>query len=60
MLNILVALKYFGGMSEKNIENIKKSGSNFAPTFINHHILPDIGFNGHCLIDNNINNININ
>ena len=47
-------------MSEKNIENIKKSGSNFAPNFINHHILPDINFIGPCLIDNNINNININ
>ena len=47
-------------MSEKNIENIKKSGSNFAPNFINHHILPDINFIGPCLIGNNINNININ
>ena len=28
--------------------------SNFAPTFVNHHGLPDINFNGHCLIKNNI------
>ena len=38
------------GRSEENIENITKSGSNFAPTFVNHHVLPDIGFNGQCLI----------
>ena len=37
------------GMSE---ENITKSGSNFAPIFVGHHLLPDITFNGHCLIKN--------
>ena len=42
------------GMSEENIENIIKSKSNFAPTFIDHHLLPDINFNGHCLIKHNI------
>ena len=31
-------------MSEKNIENITKSDSNFAPTFVDHHQLPDINF----------------
>ena len=41
-------------MSEENIENITKSDSNFAPTFVDHHILPDINFNGHCLIKDNI------
>ena len=41
-------------MSEENIENITKSNSNFAPTFIDHHVLPDINFNGHCLMNNNI------
>ena len=40
------------GMSEENIENISKLGSNFAPTFIDHRVLPDINFNGHCLINN--------
>ena len=40
------------GMSEENIENITKSDSNFAPTFVDHHVLPDINFNGHCLINN--------
>ena len=39
-------------MSEENIENITKSGSSFAPTFVGHHSLPDITFNGHCLIKN--------
>ena len=38
------------GMSEENIENITKSDSNFAPSFADHHILPDIHFNGHCSI----------
>ena len=28
------------GMSEENIENITKSDSNFAPTFVDHHVLP--------------------
>ena len=41
------------GMSEENIENITKSNSDFAPTFVDHHVLPDINFNGHCLIKNN-------
>ena len=40
------------GMSEKNIENVTKSDSNFAPNFIDHHVLTDIIFNGHCLINN--------
>ena len=37
-------------MSEENIENIIKSDINFAPTFVDHHLLPDINFNGHSLI----------
>ena len=41
-------------MSKENIENITKSDSNFAPTFLDHHVLPDINFNGHCLINNHI------
>ena len=39
-------------MSEGNIENIAKSDNNFALTFVNHHLLPDINLNGHCLIEN--------
>ena len=39
-------------MSEEKIENITKSESNFAPTFVNHHVLPDINFDRHCLVNN--------
>ena len=38
-------------MSAENIENITKSDSNFAPTFVDHHLFPDINFNEHCLIN---------
>ena len=41
-------------MSEGNVENIAKLDSNFAPTYVNHHVLPEINFNGNCLINNNI------
>ena len=36
-------------MSEENIENITKSDS-----FCYHHLLPDMNFNGYCLIKKNI------
>ena len=42
------------GISEKSIENITKSDSNFTPTFVDRHSSPDINFNGHCLIKDNI------
>ena len=38
------------GMSEESIENITKSGSNFPVTLVDYHSLPDINFNGQCLI----------
>ena len=38
------------GMSEESIENITRSDSNFAPTFVDHHLLPGMISNGHCLI----------
>ena len=41
-------------MSEETIENITKSDSNFTPTFVDHHGLPDINFNEHILIKSNI------
>ena len=41
-----------GGLSEKIIENIATSVSNFDPTLINHYPLSDVKFNGHCLISN--------
>ena len=37
-------------MSEKGIENITESDNNFASTNVGYHSLPDINFNGHCLI----------
>ena len=37
-------------MSEESIEKITKSDSYFAPTFVYHHLLADMNFNGHCLI----------
>ena len=37
-------------MSEESIEKVTKSDSNFAPTFVDHHLLPDMNSNGHCLI----------
>ena len=40
------------GTSEENIENITKADNNFAPTFPDHLVLPDINFYGHCLIKN--------
>ena len=41
-------------MSEENNENITRSDSNFAPTLIGHHLLPDMNLNGHCLMKSNI------
>ena len=41
-------------MSGENIENMIKSYSNFAPTFFDHHLLPDMSFNGYCLMKNKI------
>ena len=41
-------------MLEESIENITKSERNFAPNFVDHHLLPDMNFNGHCLMKNNI------
>ena len=41
-------------MSEESIENIIKSDSLFASTFFYHYILPDVNFNGHCSLNNNI------
>ena len=39
-------------MLEENIENTTKSESNFAQTFVDHQLLPDININGNCLINN--------
>ena len=56
-------IKYFSGtarvdswksnrMSEENLKSITKSNSNFAPTFVDHHLLPNTNYNRHCLINN--------
>ena len=42
------------GMSEESVENISKSDSNLAPIFVDYHLLPEMDFNGHCLIKINI------
>ena len=39
-------------MSEENNENATRSDSNFALTFVDDHVLPDINFIEHCLISN--------
>ena len=39
---------------QENIENPIESDSNFAPIFVNHHLLPEISFSWHYLIKNNI------
>ena len=41
-------------MSEENIENITKSDTNFASTFVDHHLLPDMKFNRQYLKRNNV------
>ena len=41
-------------MSQESMENITKSDKSFAPTFVDPHLLPDMNFNGHCLIKSNI------
>ena len=35
---------------EESLKNITKSDRNFGPTFVDHYLLPDMNFNGHCLI----------
>ena len=42
------------GMSEESIENLIKSESIFAPIFVDQLLLPNMNFNGHYLIKNNI------
>ena len=49
-----IKLWKYNGLSEENIANITKSDSNFAPSLVDQHLLPDMNFNGHCLIKNNI------
>ena len=39
-------------MPDESIENITKSDSNFASTFVDHYLLLDMNFNEHCLTKN--------
>ena len=39
---------------QKKVLKITKLDSNFTPTFVDHHSLPNIKFNGHCLTINDI------
>ena len=47
-------MRISNGISEECLENITKSETNFASTFVDHHLLPDMNFNEHCLIKNNV------
>ena len=40
------------GLCEEVIKNTAKSDNNFAPTFADHHLLPDANFNGQNLVNN--------
>ena len=55
-LNILVALIGMnrGNPMECQKKKMTKSDNNFAPSFVHHHLLQDMNFNGHCLTKNNI------
>ena len=44
------------GRSEGKFENITKSDSNFVPTIVDHHVLPNISFNRPSLINNILRN----
>ena len=44
-------IKYFSGTTLIYLWKANgMSDSNFAPIFVDYHLLPDIDFNGHCLI----------
>ena len=53
-MELLGLTRKSNGISEKTIEKIIKSASNFPPNFVNHHTLSNINFDRHCLIKNNI------
>ena len=58
-------IKYFSGTARITLGNLMEcqkkilkiqlnQAAIFAPNFIDHHVLPDINFNVHCLINNNL------
>ena len=50
----MLLIKFICGNLMEYQKKVLKSNSLFAPTFANHCILPDVNFNGHCLINNSI------
>ena len=52
--NTRIDLWKFNRILEENIENITKSDKNFAVIFVDHNVLPYVGLNGPCLINNNV------
>ena len=40
------------GISKESIKNMIKLDDNFMPTFVDHHVLSDKNFKGHCLRNN--------
>ena len=49
-----ISLRKSKGMSEESIKNPPGSDNNFSPSLVNPCPLPDLKFNRHCLINNNI------
>ena len=41
-------------MSEESLENLTTLDNTFVPILINYCILPDLKFNGHCLINDDV------
>ena len=41
-------------MSEGSVENITASENSFASNLVNYYLLPDVKYNGRCLINNNM------
>ena len=39
-------------LNETTKISIIKLNPSFSPTFVDHHLLADINFNGHCLVNN--------
>ena len=53
-MSVLLVPKKKKEISEKSIKNPSESNNTFAPRLINSDPLPDVKFNGNCLINSNI------
>ena len=49
---VFISVKKYTDSRKSSEISEQKIDSNFAPTFVDHHLLQDINFNGHCLINN--------